>query len=43
MLGAGNHEENYDFSFFNEKFRMPLFDLNKNNYFSFNIGLVHFV
>lgn len=40
---AGNHEDNYQFKFFNEKFQMPNFSKTQNNYFSFDLGLVHFV
>ncbi|KAL4491387.1 hypothetical protein ABPG72_008043 [Tetrahymena utriculariae] len=42
-MQAGNHEDNYNFKFYNEKFRMPSFNETSNNYYSFNQGLAHFI
>jgi len=43
MLAAGNHEDSLNFTFFNEKFRMPNYDISNNHYYSYDIGLVHFI
>jgi len=42
MLTAGNHEANYNFSNFNARFQMPMFEKSQNHYYSFNIGNMHF-
>ncbi|KAL4497173.1 hypothetical protein ABPG72_019493 [Tetrahymena utriculariae] len=42
-ITAGNHEDNFNFEFFNQKFQMPFFTENQNNYYSFNIGNTHFL
>lgn len=43
MFTAGNHEDNFNFTFFNEKFRMPNYPYANNNYYSVDVGLVHFI
>ncbi|KAL4442884.1 hypothetical protein ABPG74_010773 [Tetrahymena malaccensis] len=42
-MQAGNHEDNYNFKFYNEKFRMPSYNETSNNYYSYNQGLAHFI
>ncbi|KAL4497171.1 hypothetical protein ABPG72_019491 [Tetrahymena utriculariae] len=42
-MTPGNHEDNLNFTLFNEKFFLPGFNKTKNNYNSFTIGMVHFV
>ena len=39
---SGNHEWHYNFSNYKARFNMP-YDEDKNMFFSFDIGLVHFV
>ena len=43
MTTAGNHEDNLNYTFFNDKFRMPNYKKSNNNYYSFDVGLVHFI
>ncbi|KAL4491388.1 hypothetical protein ABPG72_008044 [Tetrahymena utriculariae] len=43
VFSPGNHEEQYNYKFFNEKFQLPNFKQTQNNYFSFNQGQVHFI
>lgn len=43
MMSAGNHEDNFNFTFYNDKFRMPNYDRSNNHFYSFDVGLVHFV
>lgn len=43
-MTPGNHEDNLNFTLFNEKFRLPSFnEENLNNLNAFNMGLVHFL
>ena len=43
MVTAGNHETTHNFSLFNMRFQMPMFDQSQNHYYSFNLGNMHFV
>lgn len=43
MLTPGNHDEFGNYSLLNYRFRMPLFEQSSNHYYSFNVGLVHFL
>jgi len=43
MATAGNHENSSNFSNFNMRFRMPLYQQYQNHYYSFDIGNIHFV
>jgi acid phosphatase type 7 len=31
MMSAGNHEANFNYSFFDQRLQMPLYDQNKGN------------
>lgn len=43
MVTAGNHELLLDYVFLNMRFRMPLYSRVYNNYYSFNLGLIHYI
>ena len=43
MVTAGNHEDFNNFSNFNARFKMPLYEKSQNHYHSYNIGNMHFV
>jgi len=43
MVAVGNHEDNYDYSHYINRFRMPLYSTSSNMWYSWNIGLVHFI
>eukprot|EP01016_Furgasonia_blochmanni_P018940 TRINITY_DN21351_c0_g1_i2.p2 TRINITY_DN21351_c0_g1~~TRINITY_DN21351_c0_g1_i2.p2 ORF type:complete len:247 (+),score=61.09 TRINITY_DN21351_c0_g1_i2:397-1137(+) len=43
MMVAGNHEDHANFSNFNSRVRMPLYNEFQNHYYSFNFGNVHFL
>jgi len=43
MVTAGNHEEEKNFSNFNMRFQMPMYEESQNHYYSFNLGNMHFV
>jgi hypothetical protein len=42
-MTAGNHEDNGNYTFFNDKFRSPNYEYSNNHYYSVDIGLVHFI
>eukprot|EP01015_Nassula_variabilis_P019931 TRINITY_DN3419_c0_g2_i6.p1 TRINITY_DN3419_c0_g2~~TRINITY_DN3419_c0_g2_i6.p1 ORF type:complete len:291 (-),score=57.66 TRINITY_DN3419_c0_g2_i6:61-933(-) len=43
MAIAGNHEIFRNYTYLNLRFKMPLYDQFQNVYYSFNLGLVHYV
>ncbi len=42
-ISAGNHQDNFNYTFYNQKFHFPLFKQTANQYYSFNVGSVHFI
>ena len=43
-MTPGNHEDNLNFTLFNEKFRLPAYSVdNLNNYNSFDIGKIFII
>jgi len=42
MVTAGNHETFNNFSNFNLRFQMPMFEKSQNHSYSYNIGNMHF-
>jgi len=42
-ISGGNHEDNHNFTFFNSKFKMIGYEETENFYYSYNVGLVHFI
>lgn len=43
LMTPGNHEDNLNYTFYNEKIHHPNFKKSRNHYYSVNIGLVHFI
>jgi metallophosphoesterase superfamily enzyme len=43
LMTPGNHEENLNYSFYNDKIHHPNYHYSNNHYYSVNIGLVHFI
>nr|XP_006817248.1 PREDICTED: iron/zinc purple acid phosphatase-like protein-like [Saccoglossus kowalevskii] len=43
MACVGNHENAYNFSHYKNRFHMPNFENNKNQWFSWNIGPAHII
>ena len=43
MITPGNHDTYDNFSLLGYRFPMPLYNQTKNHYYSFDVGLVHFV
>jgi hypothetical protein len=43
MMTPGNHEDNGNWTFYNDKFRSPNYIKSNNHYYSFDLGLVHFI
>ena len=43
VLSPGNHDMFDNYSLLDYRFRMPLYNQTKNHYYSFDVGLAHFV
>ncbi|KAF2355295.1 Iron/zinc purple acid phosphatase-like C-terminal domain [Trinorchestia longiramus] len=43
MTCPGNHESAYHFSQYRSRFSMPQYEVTESLYYSFNMGLVHFI
>ena len=43
MVAPGNHESHSNFSHFSNRFEMPMKNESANLYYSFDVGLIHFV
>jgi hypothetical protein len=43
LFTPGNHEDNLNYSFYNDKIHHPNYRTSNNHYYSMNIGLVHFI